>query len=369
MKKNIDILHIYYGSQGNGGLYLHEIYDTLKNAGFNQEILVSYYYPLKYGKRIFFKYSDLSSGATNNHFRLVIRTIEFIYGILYALLYIATKKPKVVNYSLNRPLPLEKYFVRLIKLLGSKVAITCHDVLSVTDDKHQFEKQNNLRREILMQADYLIVHNENSVHDLETAFGINNKNIVLYPFPIMDLLKIKNNKEKNIEKKYDFAIVGHIRKSKGVDLLVKVWKSFHKEYPQAKLLIAGNLPSGIDINFDDVSKYNIDTKFKYLNEDIYFESISEAHTIVMPYRSGTNSGVIFNLVSLPLNIIYSNIPMFTNNPLLYKDGVFDVEDEMSLYHKLKEYYINPKLRYNDNLTKYKEDFDRKVISAYKQMVY
>ena len=49
------IYHIYWGTSGNSGLYLDEIYQILKKGGYNQKIYVNYCYPFGYGERIFFK--------------------------------------------------------------------------------------------------------------------------------------------------------------------------------------------------------------------------------------------------------------------------------------------------------------------------
>ena len=48
------IYHIYWGTSGNSGLYLDEIYQILKKGGYNQKIYVNYYYPFGYGEKIFF---------------------------------------------------------------------------------------------------------------------------------------------------------------------------------------------------------------------------------------------------------------------------------------------------------------------------
>ena len=63
--------HVYWGTQGNGGLYLDEIYQVLKSVGISQDVFVSYYYPLAYGKKVFFKYTDLISGKKRNRLSLV----------------------------------------------------------------------------------------------------------------------------------------------------------------------------------------------------------------------------------------------------------------------------------------------------------
>ena len=88
MRNKIDIVHIYYGTQGASGLYIDEIYCSLKNQGFTQEIFVSYYYPFPYGKRIFYKFTDLASGIKNFKLRKYFRALEMLHGFLKCFLYV-----------------------------------------------------------------------------------------------------------------------------------------------------------------------------------------------------------------------------------------------------------------------------------------
>ena len=74
MKKQIDILHIYAGTSGAAGLYLDEIHLAL-NEKYKQEVVVSYNYPFNYGKKWFYRFSDISSIGLK---ALKIRKIRYI---------------------------------------------------------------------------------------------------------------------------------------------------------------------------------------------------------------------------------------------------------------------------------------------------
>ena len=110
--KKIDILHIYAGTSGSSGLYIDAIYKALE-IEFNQEVFVSYNFPFKYGKKLFYRFSDLALPNilhSSNKLRLVIRYFELLYVLFYALIYTLVYKPKIINYSLTTQINLEYFF-------------------------------------------------------------------------------------------------------------------------------------------------------------------------------------------------------------------------------------------------------------------
>lgn len=367
MKK--DIVHVYHGTQGSGGLYTHEIYSELNSKGFSQEAFLSYYYPFKYGKRIFFRFTDLVSGVNKSKFRIYLRGIELIFGLLYSYSYIVIKRPKIVNYSLISSYFIDYAFLKLIKKTSnSKIVITCHDVIPFGENPDSISKQISIRKQILKSADYFLVHNQNSIKDLVEVFNISSNIIFYHPFPLMDLNKINTDQNLDSQKDYDFAFLGHLRDSKGVDLLIDAWKMFHKDFPDAKLLLAGNLPDGSKLEINNLETFNVTTRIKYLSDDDYFGFLNKSRNVILPYRSGTNSGVLYNLLTMNVNIIYSDILMFTNNPLLNDKGKFKAGDVDSLYQKISEYYSYKGPQENLSLDDYKEKFSEAVIDVYRTIL-
>ncbi|WP_313636324.1 glycosyltransferase [Empedobacter sp.] len=367
-KKKLDILHIYYGSQGTGGIYLDEIYNALKAFGFNQDVIVSYYYPFNYGKNIFFKKTDLASGMKKSKMRILFRLFEFIYGMLYTFFYILYHKPKVVNYSLNRGFITDVYFVSILKRLSSsKIMITCHDVIPFSNNEQDYRKQVSYRRAIFSKVDFLLVHNEKSIEDLQRIFDVDKDRIHHHPFPIMDLNRI-NNDSVSFKKKFDFAFVGHLRKEKGLELLIDAWNIFYENNPNATLLIAGNAAYDIEL-FSTLKNKNTTIVLKYLSDSEYCKFINESKTIILPYLKGTNSGVLFNIIASDCNIIYSNLPMFEESILLSKIGSFETGNIESLVSKLSYFYKKHEIQHANLLKEYKRDFDIKVVETYKKIMY
>lgn len=367
MKK--DIIHIYHGSQGAGGLYIHEIYQVLKNNGVSQEAFLSYYFPFQYGKKIFFRYTDLASGIFKSKTRIFLRAIELFFGLLYTVLYIIVYRPKVVNYSLISSYLSDYIFLKILKMFSNSIIVlTCHDVVPFGENKKSILKQIKIRKKILRIADFFIVHNQNSIDDLQKLFNIPIKDIFYHPFPLMDLHKIVVVNDTNLKKEYDFSFLGHFRESKGVDLLIKAWKLFHEKYPHANLLLAGNFPNGSLLDLKDLEKFNVKLFPMYLSDEDYFNFLNRSKNIILPYKSGTNSGVLYNLIMMNVNIIYSDLPMFTSNVLLNDTGKFKTNDVNSLFEKMCEFYILKDIEIRPELNKYDENFKKIIIEVYKKIM-
>lgn len=367
IRTNLDVLHVYYGSQGSGGLYLDEIYSSLKRENIRQEVIVSYYYPFNYGKKIFFKYTDLASGMKKSKLRIFLRALEFAYGLFYSLIYILSNRPTIINYSLNRGFILDVFFILILKFLSSsKIVITCHDVIPFSNNPKDYINQMKYRKFIFTQVDFLIVHNKKSLDDLNQVFDICKEKIYFHLFPIMDLNRM-NSKPSSCEKKYDFAFIGHLRKEKGVDLLIDAWRIFHKDNPYATLLIAGNAAYNSNM-FDTIKNLNVTFILNYLSDEEYCRLLNESKTIVLPYLTGTNSGVLYNIVASDCNVIYSDLPMFKENILLSKTGSFVSGDKIDLVQKLSYFYINNDLKHANYLIEYKKNFHHTVIESYKKLL-
>ena len=117
MTKRKDIIHIYAGTSGSAGLYIDEIFKALKN-NFTQTAIVSYNFPFNYGKKVFYRFSDLSTKNFTHKIdklRLTIRYFELLYALIYSLKYIIINKPKIINYSLTTQINLEYFFSKIGK--------------------------------------------------------------------------------------------------------------------------------------------------------------------------------------------------------------------------------------------------------------
>ena len=358
------IFHIYWGTSGNSGLYLDEIYQCLKNAGYSQKIFVSYYYPFSYGEKVFFQHSDMAHCRVMGARRKLLQLYELIVAFIKILIAVMKYKPDVVNYSLiSGSYSIIVYFLKTIKRVsGCKMVVTCHDVCPWGNyDRNSREMVN--RQRIFSLSDFLLVHNDSSVNDLQEVFRVKREKIVTHLFPIMDLSKLQPVKK--VEKQCDFLFIGHLRQDKGVAFLVESWEHFNQQNKKATLWLCGR-PQGQHFDFDKLRSMNVTCNLGYISEEDYCRYIQSARYVVLPYLKGTNSGIISTVLSLGANVITSDIPMFQDNPLVNKDCMFKSGDKDSLVDILL-------LKYNchdieDNLkplADYRDRFNKEVLSAYK----
>jgi len=363
------IYHIFWGTAGNAGLYMNEIYECLESAGIKQEVFVNTYYPFNYGHKVFFRLTEMGHGKKLGKLRNPVRLIELIGALTRIYFSILWHKPQIVNYSLIGVFSPVVLFLKLIKkTTKSKLIITCHDVMPFTNTIQTVSKQEKMRKECFHLADYLLVHNQNSANELQESFGINPEKIVKHPFPIMDMNKIYTSRGSE-SKRYDFLFIGHLRKEKGIEVLLEAWKLFHPRHPEATLCIAGTLPFGLD-----TSRYeglNITFILHFLSDEEYFTLPRQSNYIILPYTSGTNSGVVSTLITTKgVRLITSDLSMFTSNPLLNKEYMFESGNCQALAKKMEQVYGTPAL--DDDTTEriqnYRKKFNQEVISVYRKFI-
>lgn len=359
------IYHIYWGTSGNSGLYLDEIYKALKVEGITQRVFVNYYYPFDYGDKIFFKRGDVAMSKYQGILRKLFQLQEIIFGYIRILFAAKKDKPELINYShAGQSYFFILWFLKLLKMVsGARLMITCHDVTPHSNGKGEMSN----RYKIFHMADYLLVHTEKSIEELHVIFGIDKSKVYIHPFPIMDLSKLTKDSP-NPYSNTDFLFIGHLRKDKGIEFLLESWPEFHKICPNAKLRICGrNLPD-IHFNQELLEKCNVEFNLHYISDDNYYHYVKATRYVILPYLQGTNSGIVSTVLSLRTDVITSDLPMFTQNPLVPDDNTFITANTYSFIEVLlKKYNMNSTITSN-RLQKYKENFSISVRNLYRSIL-
>lgn len=366
------IYHIYWGTAGNAGLYLDEIYQSLHKAGFKQKVFVSYYYPFEYGEKVFFKKTEMEHSKYKGFVRKIMQAVELVVALFNIFICAKKDKPNVINYSyVSRGNSLILYFLQCIKKVsGCRLVITCHDVIPIIENKDEYEKEISIKRKIYALADYYLVHTDSSRRELQNLFPVTDKQVLIHLFPLMDLSKMDKTAE-NEETKYDFLFIGHMRQEKGVPILIDAWKKFHEIYPCSRLCIAGNpyfYKDYIEERIDLCNSQNIDLNLGFIKDDDYIRIVKESRCVVFPYTGGTNSGVISTVMSLGKDVITSDIGMFVSSSFVPRENMFKAGDSNSLFEMMIAYMKG--LLVSDSrkrIAGYRTMFDEQVERVYKQI--
>jgi len=366
-KHKVMLVHVYAGTQGTAGLYLNETIKAIQETNITQKAFVSYYYPFNNAKKIFYKYTDLASGRKKTKIRPYVRYLELLYALIYIFCNIIYIHPQYLNYSLNSSYLIEYYFLILIrKILKTRIILTCHDIIPFDNNYLDISKENKRRSYLFKMADLLLVHNENSKRDLIEYYRVTSDKIIYHSFPFMDL-SLWNFEVLN--KNIDFLFIGHLRKEKGIDVLLDAWRKFNKKVPSANLYIVGNMPTNSTLNVSEYKNQNIKFILNYVNDSNYTKLIASSRCVVLPYLRGTNSGIPSSALSMRSYLIVSDIPMFQNNKIIEKDAFFESGNSDSLLEKLL--LFNNKNSINDVselIRNYKRTFVCEVTNLYNSIL-
>lgn len=373
------IVHIYYNTSGNSGLYLNPIKDALETK-FDQTFFVNYYYPLKTQgfKKCFFRLTEKNENNSNKiilkygEFRKVIRFAELMMANYEIIKFLKSYKPDAINYSLTN-MPDALSFLHKIKkaLPQCKIIVTCHDVVPFQATK-RIDYQG-----IYDFADFLLVHTTNAIEILKNTYHIDQRKIQYHPFPLIDLSLLDRNELGKTEDNHipHFLFIGVIRKEKGVQTLIDAWEKLGSDF-KAKLHIAGFKPEGIDIDVSKVEKYsNFKMTLKSLSDKEYLEAIEEADYVVFPYSQVGNSGVLSTVVSLGKVPVTTQLPTFLESEYCLSELSCESNNPMALADLLKKITQSHKEKYLEEvafimqkLSDCKKNFAEVTWRAYEKML-
>ena len=300
-----------------------------------------------------------------------MQAVELFTAFVSIVVAARKDKPQIVNYSyVSTGNQLILIFLRTIKRISAcKLVITCHDVVPFATNDAAYNKEMRIKSQIYALADAYIIHNDNSRKDLVRLFSVDESKIYEHPFPIMDLSKI-DKEQSVIPKKYDFLMIGHLRKAKGIEFLMEAWKKYHKKNPNAILCIAGNPTTYCQYFIEhqqDCIDSNMVLRLGFVNDSDYINLVKSSHCVLFPYNAGTNSGVISTVISLNRMVITSDIVMFVNNPLIPQDSYYKCGDIESFLERLDLFYNKEGIDYSDVIHSYRTYFDNAVKDVYNHL--
>lgn len=331
---------------GVAGLYLEAYSEIADRNGVSLVGAKSSIPPAKYP--FFYPMTDLADGAKKRFgpLRLPIRYLELIHGLIRSLVLILRRRPKAVMYALSSNLMPEYLFLSILKRIGVKVIIICHDVIPFVS-AYEIRKLKTQKRYLFYKkADILICHNKASMRELVNHFNIPYEKISYIPFPILDLRKARGllnasrQVGRNDRRRIRFLFIGHVRAEKGINTLIRSWKIVASSDVDLELVVAGQVSKGVTLVAREIANMTIIDQ--YICERDFIEHIMNADCVILPYDSGTNSGILSSVLSLGRPVITSDIEMFKESGLISDDWMFEAGNADALARKILNFSQMPK---------------------------
>lgn len=280
-----------------------------------------------YGIHKGFNWENESEGL-NAYLSNIPITPVFINGSKSKALY----KDITTAWRLTMSIKKEKYdvvhliggtffFYYMYLFMGKSISIhTLHEVTA-------HEKQTRLFDRLLFNKigkngkTKIIVHSEVSHNRLSSYFGWSDNTAkdrsIVIPFGFFDTYKyFEGTTPMNLPKDY-ILFWGRFTEYKGIDVLLRAFKSVHEKHSDTSLVIAG---SG-EWKYDDLLSDGVTVINKHLTNDEIVTLNKKARFVVCPYTSASQSGITKTTYIFNKPIIASAVGAFVDEIQEGKNGM------------------------------------------------
>ncbi len=223
-------------------------------------------------------------GNPRSRLRFLVKGLEYVPSARRLQKEIARADPDVLHVQW---LGLPRYDLRWLEATRRErpVVFTAHDVLPRrTADKLE------LWRRVFATVDRVVVHGAGAVEQL-AALGVERGKIVRIPHPVF-------TPSRTIAPPHGSTLLffGLIRRSKGLDLLIRALPAIAEQVPSMRLVVAGD-PIEPAAPLQDLALElgvadRIDWRLRFLPDDDVASAMEEAAVVVLPYRQIESSGVL-----------------------------------------------------------------------------
>lgn len=201
-----------------------------------------------------------------------------------------------------------------------------------------------------------LVMSKKGIQELQDKFKIQNK-ITYSPHPLFDIYgeplnKVEACQKLNLDSNLNYILsFGLIRKYKGVDLLIKAFKTFTVDNPNHRLLIVGECYGDWATYQAIIDELELNDKIirfdSFIPDDEVKYYFSAADFLALTYRTATQSGVTQIAYSMELPILVTNVgdlaTMVPNNKVGKvvspdnNQAIVDAMTEMSVPAQISHY--------------------------------
>jgi glycosyltransferase involved in cell wall biosynthesis len=231
--------------------------------------------------------------------RFIVKGLEYVPSARRLEKEIARLDPDVLHVQW---LGLPRYDLRWLERAARErpVVFTAHDVLPRrTADKL------DLWRRVFATVDRVVVHGAGAVEQL-AELGVERGKIVRIPHPVFAPAR-----EIGPPRGSTLLFFGLIRRSKGLDLLVRALPAVAREVPDVRLLVAGD-PIEPAEPYRELARElgvseRIEWRLRFLAEGEIADAMEEAAVVVLPYRQIESSGVLATALGYGRPVVVTDV--------------------------------------------------------------
>ncbi|RMG70685.1 MAG: glycosyltransferase family 1 protein [Chloroflexi bacterium] len=243
--------------------------------------------------------------------RKLLRGLSYPINHWQVLQKIKHHQPDIIHIQWSRLPRFDLSFIRAIKKLNRPVVHTIHNVRSsfaTDDDITQLGKVYHLCDQIILhtyanQQAFLALYPDISV-DKTTVIPMIHapSHIPNHPYPTRHLFQLT-------KEHFVFLFFGIIRQYKGLDLLLEAFRQIHKQYPHARLLIAGKpeTQSDLQLIYSAKNQPGVIVREGFIPADILWQYFAAADISVFPYRYVTQSAALIQAMEFGKPVIVTDV--------------------------------------------------------------
>mgnify|MGYP001280320781 CR=1 FL=1 len=281
--------------------------------------------------------------------------------------YVHHIKPDLIIFQYWHPFfaPAFTSIARKIKrLINSRIIINCNNVFP----HEKMYLGNLLSKKFFKYADHFVVMANSVKKDLLSI--VPDASCIESKHPIYDAFGKSKNREdaKNllrVKSKRVILFFGLIRGYKGLDLLIEATQILKNKLNNFKIIVAGECYDNKKKYLDLTKKLNVEDLFIFNFDFIKNEDVSKyfcaADVIVLPYRSGTQSGIAPIAYHFNRPVISTDVGGLSESVHHKKSGLLCKPDSFSISNSIIDFY-NSNYDYGSYIEEYKKTFSWKAFA-------
>ena len=281
--------------------------------------------------------------------------------------YVHHIKPDLIIFQYWHPFfaPAFTSIARKIKrLINSRIIINCNNVFP----HEKMYLGNLLSKKFFKYADHFVVMANSVKKDLLSI--VPDASCIESKHPIYDEFGRSKDREdaKNllrVKSKRVILFFGLIREYKGLDLLIEATQLLKNKLNNFKIIVAGECYDNKKKYLDLTKKLNVEDLFIFNFDFIKNEDVSKyfcaADVIVLPYRSGTQSGIAPIAYHFNRPVISTDVGGLSESVHHKKSGLLCKPDSFSISNSIIDFY-NSNYDYGSYIEEYKKTFSWKAFA-------